>query len=1006
MLAKMKLKKKKNEEDEMGKSELGVRTFNIEVSEKIRRENFNLPKIKRNGMLTYEDNNDDDNDNDDDEIGNRTEEQKKRKSKKIEREKLKLRKMLDKIKKKKKEKIVKSPIEEEMLKISNKMKHLHDIKNEIATISNSIIGDQNLNIDKMNLLFYIFNESLKRKKELSKNWDDNRSDNNSSSGNSNSNINSKSKSSNMRNDNNTSGSIAVKKKIKYYEHINLLSCISICTVLKYITPSYKILKTDYQKNDKSGNTKFNNHNSSNGLMINYKKKSYMQGNSYSNIVQTVNMLEKNTVKYFKDFCVILKGNIRDNITVYVNLLCDIVTVNLNLSKDEKLFEYLLLYSNIQTYSMKKYNRTQVKNKKMKGKHKINCDILCMKCLNTVKEIIDNDNNLSITLYLIDHFVNIFFKKEKYISPNLLKIFSKICIGEKKMNAKLYSMDDIGNAENNEVNKELRIKTNISGELKIMEKNIEKILDQLFLVYLCILREYNKYSTPLVKNVLHAISYYALYVNKILMDDVFKEIKSLATANSNNITRSGNSGCFGVNVVSGVSGNSNSRDNRKIVPSCLILTSIHIFLETLNKVNDSIYIDCSWIAVSLLNLLESAIPFLHSGSAYFLLEQRNFMYNSFQDCSKFSSYLPSAKEDHTVTSGKGQISANRLNENNCLENKWNKEIGREEKYNFCSELLYCIDLLLKTKNFTYNYNNFKSTNNQLLSRIVYQLCTISLHADYVISFSILKLVQNILIKYPLVKPVVEKEGTVIFLMNDTLSTFFQNTLFHSCFFNDISSLAMDISLNDSNEEYTTTLQNYIHQNKSDIQNKIINLNFNLNEQKIINRENFEKYDPYDVFYKNTQKHFRGLCQADIGKNFKNVYMDDNFFLSRKSPSAGVTLDTNASISVNQLPPYMLTAIDFIEIVFSPYEELIKYFQKEQGEKENIHHFDNAHTKGYPNSVKSYNDQKHNRMYRKTKGKNIHKKKGRRRIYNTAKTVPRIHILSILEYLQKNCSKPIV
>ncbi|CRG94865.1 conserved Plasmodium protein, unknown function, partial [Plasmodium gallinaceum] len=844
---KKKIEKKKNKDYKKEFCESETRIFNREVSYDTKREVFNLPKINRNGILTY------------DEESSTIEETK---NKKKEKEKLKLKKLLENIKKKK---VKKNPIEEEILKITNKINNLQDIKNIIATTANSIIADQNLNIQKLDILFYIFKESLRRKKEFHK-----------------------------ENKYNVS---TFKEKYKYFENINILSCISLCTIFKCITPSYKIFNTD----DGNSNVIENNSN------LNNKKKKKNQLKHSSKIIENVNQLEQTIVKYFKDFCNILKENINDNTIVYVNLLCEIVTVNLYLSKNEKLFEYLLLYSNIYTYKSKKYNKIENKRK---------FEILCMKCLNTLSEIIENDHNLSFTLTLVNYFSNYIFRKEKNICPNLLKIFSNINISEKKMNAKLYSDEDKNDNEGK--NNELKMKTNICGDLKIIEKNSEKILDQLFLIYLCVLREYKKYSVFFVKNVLYALSNYALYINKLIMDDVLEEVKALAKEN-------------------------------KISPS-LRITSIHIFLKILNKVNDNIYIDCSWIVNCLLDLLDSSIHYFHTGSSIFLLQNRNFIYNNFLDSNNcYSNDNNTCEIDN---------SKNIKQMNNSL-----KIDKLKEKYNFSSEVLYCIDLLLKTKNFTNSFNNIKFSNNQLLCRIIYHLYNISLHSDYIISFSILKIIQFIMIKFPLVKCMIEREGIVISYINDNLSIFFQNILFHSCLFNEISSIALDISLNDSNENYNTVLKNYINVNNCNIKNKIINFNLSLNEKKIIDENILMKYDYDNIFY----KHKENYNQFNI--NDKNNFKEsiDKSFLSSNN--------LNENLNVNNLPPYMLTAIDFIDIVFSPYDKFIKYFQKERGKNESTIN-NNYKYKNYKEDRQNENQEKKYKNFNKIK-KIIRKKKKKKK-----------------------------
>ncbi|SCM08306.1 conserved Plasmodium protein, unknown function [Plasmodium chabaudi chabaudi] len=818
------------EEEEKNSFENGVRKFNNNYDKNVRRKIFNLPKIKGNGMVVY--------DEEDDYNDSQEKIRQKKKSRKEEKREQKLKSILQDMNKKKTN-IIKNSIEDEMGNISNKMNNYKDIKNVIADICNNIMGDQTMYIDKFELLFYIFNEAIKRKNKI---------------------INNQSLANTPKNGHPNE----CKTKCKYFDDITNVVSISICTVLKCITPSYKIIN---MKNNNSSSNKQNN-----------------SSKNFSKIIENINNIEEKIVKYFKKFCNILKDKIKQNIIVYVNLLCEIITVNLHLSKSENLYDLLIQYSNSHTYNNIKYNKQKETNKIMNSNNKnaeMNINILCMKCLNTIKEIIDNDSNLSITVYLIDYFVNNLFKGNCKISSDLLRIFSKIKIAEKKINAKIYSQDMINNTsildkDNN--NDEINAKTNIGGELKIIEKNTEKILDNLFFVYLCVLREHNKYSTIFVKNVLYAISTYAPYVNKLLMDDVFQEIKALAIGDDKN------------NVVS-----SNS----------LKLASIHIFLEILNKTNDHIYIDCSWIAQSLIDLLDSDLPYFHIGSACYLFENTNFIYNNFFDSNKGSSN--NLKNSDPLSNG-------HINNNHLMDSSSNIELG-ESKYNFSSELLYCIHLLLITKNFTANYNTFKSSNNRLLAKIVHKLYNISLHSDYIISFCFLKLIKNILDKYPLVKPIVEMDGITISIMDGNLSVFFQNICFHSFYFNNISSLAFDISLNDSNDNYRTELNEYMNRHNIIGQNKIINYNLNLKEKSIIDSNRMANYKPSDNFCKNV---------GDYKKNDKNTNFDMKKFKHTNNISYNST-NMNKTLAVNLAHPHMLMAMDFVEIVFSPYNEFITNFQ---------------------------------------------------------------------------------
>ncbi|KJP85176.1 hypothetical protein AK88_05194 [Plasmodium fragile] len=899
-------KKKKHKEIE----QYEARTFNRDISNKIKRKSFNLPRVKRNGIITYDDDDDDDDYNAGGRgrrsglhSGSQNEEQNRKKSKKFEKGQLKLKKMLEKIKNKKKK--IKNPLEEEMTKIENKMKHCHDIRNEVAVISNSIIGNQDMHIEKFDHLFFIFRESLTKGRELKRRAT---IGNGTFPG-----AGTTKRDADRKTDKNE-----LERKVKYYQMANALSSISICTVLKCITPSYKIIGSEKISGENNSTIQRNEEHTSLKGETN-KGLNCIEGGgamkSLSKLMINVNKIEQKIVQYFKQFCSILKENIRNNVTLFVNLLCEIVTVNLHLSRSEGLFDYLTLYANIHTYSKKKHNAMVERRGGLTKKGKTNIHLLCMKCLNTIKEIIDNDSNLSFTITLVDYFTNSLFKREQNVSPNLLKIFSQISITEKKISAKLFSGEDandggLGKWKDDNV----RTKTNVCGELRIIEKNTEKILDQLFLVYLCVLRGYKKHSVALVKNALQGICHYALYVNKLLMDDVFAEVKALATV-----------GTAAVGEAADEAGGGGGGT----APPPLRLTAARIFLEMINKVtDDSFYIDCSWVANTLLSLLDLSLPYFHLGSVHFLLEDQNFMYSSFGDFGKCSQSDPLSGGRQNGTYVDNAECSNRGEANERGQVQMGSK-NTSEKYNFCAELLYCIELLLNTKSFTSNYNTFKSNNNQLLARIVFELQNIAVHSDYIISFCILNVIQNILKKYPLVRSIVDEDGIVISSMNDNLSIFFSNFLFHSSFAEDVSSLGFNISLFDSDESRNAILNNYISQHvREKDPNKVIHLNLSLSEPRIVNAHTFMKYPPEECASKFMQCGFKKSSAAPRdgthGMGFKNAFCG-NSSLEKK---AGIKFTgTSANLSVSHVPAHMLTAMDFVEIVFSPYEELSKYFSKD-------------------------------------------------------------------------------
>ncbi|EUD69251.1 hypothetical protein C922_00114 [Plasmodium inui San Antonio 1] len=906
-------KKKKHNEIE----QYEARTFNREISNKIKRKSFNLPRVKRNGIITYDDE-DDDGDYDGAgtgaaaaaggrrsglHSGNPREEENTKKSKKFRKGQLKLRKMLEKIKHKKKK--IKSPLEEEMIKIENKMKHCHDIRNEVAAISNSIIANQDVHIEKFGCLFFIFRESLTKGRELQR----------------------RATKPDRVTKPNTDES---EKKVRYYQMANALSCISICTVLKCVTPSYKIIGDEIIPGRKKSTSQGNGEGASSKGETNQRVNSNaVRGapKNLSKLMLSVNKIEQEIVHYFKQFCSILKENIRHNVTLFVNLLCEIVTVNLHLSRSERLFEYLTLYANIQTYSKKKHNAVAARRGEPTKKGKTNVHLLCMKCLNTIKEIIDNDSNLSFTITLVDYFTNCLFKKEQNVSPNLLRIFSQISITEKKISAKLFSGEDIsdgGLAERKD--DALRTKTNVCGELKIIEKNTERILDQLFLVYLCVLRNHKKHSVALVKNVLQGIAHYALYVNKLLMDDVFAEVKALALggeAISGGVVPVGSV----VPVRSAVTADLADRSD-DAVPPPLRLTSARIFLEMINKVtDDSFYIDCSWVANTLLFLLDLSLPYFHLGSAHFLFGDQNFLYSSFADFGKCNQSDPHSGgrqngTDIHNTGGSNSRGAAQPGEVQMGSNH------TTEKHNFCGELLYCIELLLKTRSFTGTYNTFKSNNNQLLARIVFKLHNVAVHSDYIISFCILSLIQNILEKYPLVKSIVEKDGIVISSLNDNLSIFFSNLLFHSSFSEDVSSLALHISMYDSDESRKGIFSSYINQHlRGKDPNKMIHFNLSLSEPRIVDADTFMKYSPDEWGSEFTRSSLKKLPPALRDVTTDISFKKASFGKPRLEKAALKFTATNGNLSVKHVPSHMLTAMDFVEIVFSPYEEFMRYFEKD-------------------------------------------------------------------------------
>ncbi|SOV83719.1 conserved Plasmodium protein, unknown function [Plasmodium sp. gorilla clade G3] len=869
--------------------EVKPRTFNQDIRIRMNRENFSLPKIQRNGILKYDEGY---------EIfeGEKTEDGTKL-SRKKQKEVMNLKKLLENMEKnnsfnKKSNDGTKNVLDEEMQKISSMMNYYKDLKSMIAAISSSIMGDPNTQVEKLELLFFIFYESLKRKREilyikLNNNlYELRRMDDE---------MKHEDEKVNYMNESNQESHAeyneeSIKEKFRYISNLNILSCISICTILKSITPSYKIIMNE-ETNE------MNNHNDNASHGNNNMPTNNKPGNptkNFSKLIENVNKVEKSIVKFYRRFCRLLRENISTNPIVFVNLLCELVGVNLYLSREENLLQYLVIYSNFPVYSNKKYNSNMhILGNVNEIKNKRKFKILCAKCVVTIKEIIGNDNNLSFTLNLVDCFSNILFKNEKNISLNLLKVFSNINIREKKANARTFANDSKNKHGDND--NELNAKTNISGDIKIVEKNAEKILDRLFVIYLSVLKEYEKYPFKILKYSLRAISKYSMYINKFIMDDIFIEIKTLAATKS--------------------------------LSSTLRIICIIVYLEIYNKMNDNIYVDCSWIGNIILELLDfSCIPSFNGSSSNNKStrgnnnnENKNSSNNS--DAESFNSEL-----DNSMKNDGFKYST----DSDDIERKLNKGIENEkklyQKYKYSIKLIKSIDLLLKTKSFTINYNNFKSSNSDLLYKIIYQLFNIIVHMDFEVGMYLLQFVSNIFSKYPLIRCICEEEGIVVSFMNEELSIFFHNVLLHSSFFKELSCEALNISMNDSNEEYRKIVEKFVNEQKeNEIEHKIIKFSLDINDEEILDQARFMNYDPHGSTmtdkkkYEENKKNVENIVKLD--KKFKKVLYE-----YRKKPKSSVNTSSNINDSINNESSYELTIKDLIYVTYSKYDDLIKCFER--------------------------------------------------------------------------------
>ncbi|SPJ13029.1 conserved Plasmodium protein, unknown function [Plasmodium sp. DRC-Itaito] len=878
-----------NVQDPVGQPyDVRPRTFNQDVSIRMNRENFSLPKIQRNGLLKYDEGH---------EIfeGEKTEDDTKL-SKKKQKEVLNLKKLLENMEKnnsfnKKSNDGTKNALDEEMKNISSLMDYYKDLKSMIAAISSSIMGDPNTQVEKLELLFFIFYESLNRKREIlyiklnNSLYELRRMDVEMKYEDENLNY----MDENKQESHDEYNEESIKEKFRYISNLNILSCISICTILKSITPSYKIIMSEEtnEMNDNNANASHGNNN------MHTNNKPGNPTKNFSKLIENVNKVEKLIVKFFRRFCRLLIENISTNPIVFVNLLCELVGVNLYLSGEENLFQYLVIYSNLPVYSNKKYNSNMhILGNVSEIKNKRKFKILCAKCVVTIKEIIGNDNNLSFTLNLVDCFSNILFNNEKNISLNLLKVFCNINIKEKKANARTYANNSTKRDGNN--NKELNAKTNISGDIKIVEKNAEKILERLFVIYLCVLKEYEKHSPKILKYSLRAISKYSMYINKLIMDDILIEIKTLAAI--------------------------------KTLSPTLRIICIIVYLEIYNRMNDGIYVDFSWIGNIILELLDfSCIPnfnsFCSNNKSTRGNNNANKKSSNDSDAESFNSELyDSMKNDAFKYS----------TDSDDIERKLTKGIENEKKlyhkYKYSVKLLKSIELLLKTKSFTINYVNFKSSNSDLLYKIIYQLFNIIVHMDFEIGMYLLQFVSNIFTKYPLIRCICEEEGIVVSYMDEDLSIFFHNILLHSSFFKELSCEALNISMNDSNEEYRKIVEKFVNeQNENEIEHKIVKFSLEIDDEDILNQARFMNYDRNGSVisdkkkYEENKRNVENIIKLD--KKFKKVL--HNFKKkSRNSANTG----SNTNDSTNNASSYELNVKDLIYVTYSKYDDLIKCFER--------------------------------------------------------------------------------
>ncbi|SOV19741.1 conserved Plasmodium protein, unknown function [Plasmodium gaboni] len=892
----MDLKKniKKNKENENVKDpvehscEEEPRRFNQEVSASIRRENFSLPKIQKNGLLSYEKENE--SFEDEDSESNTNESRKKKK------EILNLKKLIENMEKRNRfdrqsTDARNNALEQEIKRISSMMNYYKDFDILIATICNSILGDPNAHVEKLELLFFIFYESFKRKKDilyirLNNNLYELRRMNDK--------MEHENENLNNTNDNNQEShdqhnEKSLKEKCRYFSDLNILSCISICNVLKSITPSYKIIVSEgsNEMNDKKDNDSHGNNN------MHTNKKSTNPTKNYSKLIKNVNKVEKMIVNFFRRFCRLLRENISSNLIVFVNLLCEIVGVNLYLSREENLFEYLVIYSNLTVYSKKKFNNNiNILNNANVLKNIKKFKLLCANCVVQIIEIIKNDNNLSFTLNLVDCFSNMFFKNEKYITSTLLKIFTNIDIKEKKLNARIFENQSSNTHMDN--NKELNAKTNISGDIKIIEKNVEKILDRLFVIYMCVLKEFDKYSHKILKCSLLAISKYSMYIDKFIMDDILIEIRDLSVI--------------------------------KIIPSTLRIMCIIVYLEIYNSINDYIYVDCTWVGNTILELLDfSCIPTFYSFTPDYKIKRGNNNWNN--------QFLDNSDDESINSELENFMKYDEFKFNtdsDDIERKMNKGIENEkrlyQKFKYCMKVIKAIDLLLKTKSFTINYNNFKSSSSDLLYKIIYQLFNIVVHIDFEIGMILLDFLSHIFTTYPLIKCICEQEGIVVSYMDKNFSVFYHNVLLHSSFFKELSCEALNISLNDSNEEYRKIVEKFLKEQKEhEIEHKIINFSLDINDIDIINQERFMNYTPSGSINIDKQK-----CEENkksvqhlikLDKKFKKLLDEHNVH-----PKSSGVKTSKTNNSTNNKSSYELNVRDLMHITYAKYDDLIKCFER--------------------------------------------------------------------------------
>ncbi|CEL93775.1 unnamed protein product [Vitrella brassicaformis CCMP3155] len=308
-------------------------------------------------------------------------------------------------------------------------------------------------------------------------------------------------------------------------------------------------------------------------------------------------------------------------------------------------------------------------------------------------------------------------KRSGLSKALLDAIARLDLRRKQMAAEREShavgADDEGIDE--DLRRDLMIGS-VHGDLKRFRKNEALVLEQLFVLYLRVLRSPHMYPDEVVSGCLRGLGCHSHFINVELMNEIFTELKRL--------------------ISEGEGATASAEVGLRAVAAALLL---------LQGVGAAIQIEVSWVVDGFCRILRLALPHLSTPSYDPISTPPNAP-------ASFLAAAPLHQEDETLTADPDAPAVFAVS----------TSLGRE--------LIESIDLMVRCPQIVGGGGMGTGGTSMSLLRVVEGIMDVALHCDSAVSAGLCERVKLMLLKMPRLKSMVDPDGAVISSLSGGVSVY--------------------------------------------------------------------------------------------------------------------------------------------------------------------------------------------------------------------------------------------